>query len=119
MLAPKGRKINSIYGNRIVAIIDKEGLAYIGMLIIATVSTTLIALFYKCFATKNSRGRVVKVKSEPKYVIDLVANDILGNEDCAAPVLSDFGIALTPHSRDRYHINISRDGVVYRGGIVG
>lgn len=54
-----------------------------------------------------------------KYVIDLVANDILGNDDCAAPPASDFGIALTSHREGRYHIYIGRKVVPYKVGVVG
>lgn len=117
VLAPAGREVNSITGRRIVATIDTEGFVYLSLLCSATLASLLIAVIYIYKATKDSRGRVVKVKSEPQYVIDLVANDILGNEDGAMPVLSDFGIALTFHGRG-HHVCIAREGVPYKGGIV-
>jgi len=119
VLSPAGKTVNSIFHGEIVATIEKEGIAFIILLCFATGSALLIALICIYSATKDSRGRVVKVKSEAKYVIDLIANDILGNEDCAAPVVSDFGIALTSNSKGRQHICIGRQGVAYKGGIIG
>lgn len=96
VIGPEERTVNSIYDDRIVATIDKEGFVLLGLLSIATVTALLFALICIYMATKDPRGRAVKVKSEPKYVIDMVANVTLGEEDFSRPsTVSDFGIALT------------------------
>jgi len=118
VLSPQGRNVISISHKRVVATIDKVGFAYLGLLSSVTLTTFLIAIIYICIAKKDARGRVVTVKSEPKYVIDLVANNIMESEDFAAPEVSEFGIALTSHGPDLHRICISRAGVVYKGGIV-
>lgn len=117
-LAPNGRTVYSLSNDRMVATIDTQGLTYLGLLALSTVSVLLIAFLYICKAPKDSRGRMVKVKPEAKYVIDLVANDILANEDYGASVASDFGIALSSLGPSRYQICIDREGVAYKGGIV-
>lgn len=118
MPAPHGKEVKYIDGNCIYATIENKGLVFLGLLSFATCLALLIALIYICVATKDARGRVVKVKPEAGYVIDLVGNDILGNQDCAAPIVSDFGIALTSHTEGRYHICISRDGLSYKRGLI-
>jgi len=119
VLSREGRVVNRISDRKIVATIDAEGLVYLVLSSLATFSSLMIALIYIYRAEKDSRGRVVRVKSEPQYVIDLVANDILGHENCAAPTPSDFGIVLKTDSQGRQKICIGREGVCYQGGTVG
>jgi len=120
VIAYEGRNVRYISDKRVVATITKQGFAFLGVLSLGTLSALSIALLYKCIATKDSEGRVVKVKSEPKYIIDLVANSILGEQDGDPAAVSEFGIALTTHGRGRPRICVNREGIPYEGGgIIG
>lgn len=70
VFGPKGRPVNSISDGGIVATIEKEGMSFFILLSFATALALLIALIY--VATKDCQGRVLKIQSEAKNVIDLL-----------------------------------------------
>lgn len=69
-------------------------------------------------ATRDSRGRTGNVRSGPGYVIDLIARDILSEEDRVSSSVTKFGIALSEKYQVRQHLCISREGNRFRGGII-
>lgn len=61
---------------------------------------------------------MIRVRSESKYVVDIVADEILAAGNSTDPCGSNFGIALTSQGEGRHQILIEREGVPFGGGII-
>lgn len=66
-IAPEGSTVNYVSETKMGATISKAGIAYLGLLCGLTFTAVAIALFSLILSTEDSRGRVVRVRSESKY----------------------------------------------------